>query len=291
MSVQIVIKPGGVFENPGSTQSDLLFWYNTDSEPHYPVPGCTGLKVDPGKDTSANPYLASPNYASAPVATPPAAGYLPHTFDYVCALHGETGQITIDADSGQTVTLNPPAAGAVAKEIVIGSGGTFASADITQSQTVFWTNQDNVAHFPVPNCTGLLAKADAVTNDTQIVPIPALPMAISYGCAIAGHEGESGTINVYADFVVPSTALTLSSATPFAAVAVATGGKSPYAIVQDSAVPYITALETTPAGSSAGVSLVLNAAPPAGTTAVSVQLNVTDALKTNITTTIQVTLT
>ncbi|MEA2164459.1 MAG: hypothetical protein QOK37_2586 [Thermoanaerobaculia bacterium] len=291
MSVQIVIKPGGVFENPGATQSDLLFWYNTDSESHYPVPGCTGLKVEPGKNTSASPYLASPNYASAPPATPPAVPYLPHTFDYICALHGETGQITIDADSGQVVTLNAPAAGAVAKEIAIGSGGTFATVDITQSQTVFWTNNDNVAHFPVPNCTGLLAKPDAVTNDTQIVPIPALPMAIAYGCAIAGHENESGTINVYGDLAVASPPPALSSATPYVAVAAATGGKSPYAIVQDSAVPYITAVDTVPAGSSAGVSLVLNAAPPAGTKAVSVQVNVTDALKNNITTTIQVTLT
>lgn len=291
MSVQIVIKPGGVFDNPGATQSDLLFWYNTDSESHYPVPGCTGLNVEPGKNTSASPYLASPNYVSAPIPTPPTTGYLPHTFDYVCALHGETGQITIDADSGQVVTLTPPAAGAVAKEIVISSGGAFATVDITQSQTVFWTNNDSVAHFPVPNCTGLLAKPDAVTNDTQIVPIPALPMAISYGCAIAGHENESGTINVYGDFVVSAPAITLSSATPFAAVPVGTGGKSPYAIAQDSAVPYITAVDTVPAGSSAGISLVLNAAPPAGTKAVSVQLNATDALKNNIKTTIQVTLT
>jgi hypothetical protein len=289
MSVQIVIKPGGVFENPGATQSDLIFWYNTDSEPHYPVPGCSGLKVEPGKDTSANPYLASPKYVSVKVSNPPTTGYLPHTFDYICALHGETGQITIDADSGQVVTLKPPAAGAVAEEIVIGPGGKFATVDIMQSQTVFWTNNDNVVHFPVPNCTGLLAKPDGVTNDTQIVPIPTPPLAISYGCAIAGHENESGTINVYADF--SATSIALSSATPFAAVPVATGGKSPYAIVQDGAVPYITAVETVPAGSSTGVSLVLNAAPPAGTTAVSVQLNVTDAFKTNITTTTQVTLT
>lgn len=291
MSVRIVIQPGGVFENPGATQSDLTFWFNNDTEPHYPVPGCTGLKVGPGQNTSQNPYLASPNYVSAPVTSPPTTGYLPHTFDYTCAIHGETGQITFDADSGQVVTLVPPAAGAIAKEIVISSGGNIATVDITQSQTVFWTNQDSVAHFPVPNCTGLRAQPDAVTNDVQIVPIPALPMAIAYGCAIEGHEGESGTINVYNDFV-PVTALTLSSATPFAAVAAATGGKSPYAIQQDSAVPYITALDTIPAGSSAGLSLVLNQAPPAGTTSVTYTLNATDALGNKITNAqIQVTLT
>jgi hypothetical protein len=280
-----------VFENPGATQSDLIFWYNTDDRPHYPVPGCTGLKVEPGKDTSASPYLAIPNYQSGPVSSPPTAGYLPHTFDYTCAIHeGETGQITFDADSGQVVTLVPPVAGAPVKEIVIGAKGDFATVDVYQSQAVFWTNRDTVAHFPVPNCTGLRAAADAVTNDMQIVPIPVLPIAVAYGCAIEGHEEESGTINVFGDFLPAGTAVTLSSEKkPFLPVSVVTGGKAPYKIVQDGGVPYITTVESLPAFT--GISLVLNAAPPAGTTQVTYHLNVTDAFLTNITTTIQVTLT
>jgi hypothetical protein len=86
------------------------------------------------------------------------------------------------------------------------------------------------------------------------------------------------------------TPVTLLTELPYVAVAVATGGKSPYRIVQDPNLPYITAAETTPAGSSAGISIIFNAAPPAGTTAVTYQLDTTDAFGTRIATPIAVTL-
>ena len=292
MSVRIVIKPGGVFENPTANQSDLVFWYNSDTEAHYPIPGCTGLRVEPGKTTKDDPYLPSPVYTSVadtPPPSPPVTPYLPHTFDYTCAIHGETGQITINADSGQIVSLTPPVGSLPPKEIVIGKGGTFASVDVQQSQTVFWTNNDDVVHFPVPNCTGLSVQPQGVTNSLQIVPVTVVPMAIWYGCAVEGHESESGTINVYGDFrVLP---VTLSSATPYAQATVIPGGKSPYVIEPDGSVGYITIFEITPVGSSGGIAMVLNAPPPANETSVDYLLKVSDALGNKIDQTITITLT
>ena len=274
MSVKIVINSGGVFENPTAQQSDLVFWFNDDTQPHYPVPGCTGLRVAPGATT--------PKYQPAPVPT------IPVTIDYTCALHpSETGQLTVNPDSTGPVTGTP--AGNTNREIAIDSGGSFATVDITQSDTVTWVNHDTREHFPVPNCFGLLVEPQAVSNALQPAPTLALPMSLAYGCAIAGHESEQGMINVYNDFVAAGP-VTLSTALPYVAVAAATGGKSPYRIVQDPNVPYITAAETTPAGSSTGISIILNAAPPGGTTAVNYQLDATDALGTQINTTIAVTL-
>ncbi len=291
MSVQIVIKPGGVFENPGANQRDLVFWYNTDTQPHYPVIGCSHLKVEPKQDTSKYPYSPAANFQAG--VPSPLTG--PLTIDYTCAIHdGEAGQLTVNADlgsvAGTVITLVPPAASGKGKVINIGPGGEFETVDVAQSDTLVWKNNDSQTHFPVPNCTGLRVEPEDVSNSLQPAPTYLLPMAIVYGCAMPGHESESGTINVYGDFIVPATQLTLSSATPFAAVAAATGGKSPYAIVQDGSLPYITAVETTPAGSSAGVSVVLNAVPTF-LRKVNYQLNVTDALGNQIGITLQITLT
>lgn len=272
MSVKIVINSGGVFENPTAQQSDLVFWFNDDTRPHYPIPGCAQLRVVPGAST--------PKYQPAPAPT------IPVTIDYSCALHpDETGHLTVNPDPSGPVTGTP--AGTTNCEIAIGSGGSFATVDVTQSDTVTWVNHDTQEHFPVPNCFGLRVEPQAVSNALQPAPTPALPMSIAYGCAIEGHESEQGMINVYKDFVAV-TPVKLSTNSPTAAAA--TGGKSPYLIVQDAKVPYITAVETTPAGSSAGISIILSGAPPAGTTAVSYQLNATDAFGTQIDTTIAVTL-
>ncbi len=274
MSVKIVIGSGGVFENPTAQQSDLVFWFNDDTQPHYPIPGCAGLRVAPEATT--------PRYQPAPAPT------IPVTIEYSCALHkSEKGQLTVNPDPTGAVTGTP--AGDSNHEIAIGSGGSFATVEVTQSETVTWVNHDTQEHFPVPNCYGLRVEPQAVSNALQPAPTPALPMTVAYGCAIEGHESEQGLINVYGDFVAV-TPVTLLIAVPYVAVAVATGGKSPYRIVQDPNLPYITAAETTPAGSSAGISIIFNAAPPAGTTAVTYQLDTTDAFGTRIATPIAVTL-
>ena len=268
MSVQIKIGTGGSFPDTTVPQNELVFWYNDDGnkQPHYPVPRCENLEVAAGKTTSP---------AFQPVPTP----QLPAQVPYICALHpNEKGLLVIDNDPGTTQNAIPP--GSRVKTIEIGPGGSFAAANVVQNDQVVWKNDDDKQHWPVPNCTGLKVASQAVSNALQVLPptaAPTLPMAIWYGCAIEGHESERGTINVFNNFVLAGTALTLSSASLNTPVAAATGGASPYQITQDASVDYITAAETAPQGGSIGVSVVLTKAPPAGTTSVQYQLNVTDA--------------
>jgi hypothetical protein len=277
MSIPTTLGRGGWSPPTTVNQSDLVFWFNDDKQTHYPIPRCEQLHVDPGQTTPA--YQPIPQPA------------LPVTIDYGCALHPkESGTLTVNNDP----TSPLQAAGTVntgAKTIDIGPGGAFGTIDVVQSDNVVWKNNDRQAHWPVPNCTGLRVTKQAVSNSAQFFP-PALgaPLPISYGCAIAGHESEQGTINVYVDFVVAAQPIAVSSATPYAAVAIVTGGKSPYVVVQDPNVPYLTVLETTPAGSSAGLSVILNSAPPAKGT-INLQLNVSDALGNAFNQPVQITIT
>ena len=266
MSDRIKIGSGGSFPAATANQSDMVFWYNDDKETHFPVPRCENLKVAAG--------AATPPYQ--PIPQPKLA----QTITYVCALHPrESGTLTIDNDPGGP----PQAAGTVgsSKQIDIGLGGTFAEVNVLQSETVVWQNNDRQTHWPVPNCTGLQVKPQAASNGTQIFPPPlGAPVAITYGCAMPGHESERGTINVYGDFVVvgSSPPLNVFSTPPWVPVAVATGGVSPYRITQDSSFQWLQA-EEVPPGSSAGVSVVVISAVPSnivGTT-ITYQLNATDA--------------
>jgi hypothetical protein len=272
MSVQIKIGNGGTFPDTTVIQSDLVFWYNDDTQTHYPVPRCESLEVQPGGTTPA--YQPIPQPA------------LPTTAKYICAIHpNESGNLTVDNDPN-SAAQTAGTVGPGTKEIVISSGGKFAPIDVVQSDNVVWKNDDSKAHWPVPNCSGLQVKAQGVSNAAQFFP-PALPgpLPISYGCAIAGHESEQGTINVYVDFVAGGP-LQLSSSAPTGAIA--TGGKSPYAVVQDPSFPYLTVSETTPVGSSAGLTITLGSGATTGT--VNYQLKATDALGNPLDTPVQITI-
>jgi hypothetical protein len=281
MSVQIKIGTGGSFPNTTVPQNELVFWLNDDGnkQSHYPIPRCENLEVAAGKSTSA----------FQPVATPA----LPANVNYICALHpNEKGLLVIDNDPGTTQSEIAP--GTRVFTIDISPGGKFATVKVLQNDQVIWTNNDNKTHWPVPNCTGLKVAPQAVSNATQVLPptaAPTLPMAIWYGCAIEGHESESGTINVFNNFVVAASPLTLSSASLNTPVPAATGGASPYNITQDPSVDYITAAETAPQGGSVGVSIALTKAPPAGTKSVQYQLTATDATGSPINSTITVNIT
>lgn len=275
---KIEIGSGGSFPDTTVTQSDLVFWFNGDQQPHYPVPRCEGLEVKPGQTTRAYQPIPQPAF--------------PVTVKYACALHpAEIGKLTVNNDpTGATQAAGTVSA--ASKQIDIGPGGVFATIDVTQSDTVVWKNNDGKAHWPVPNCTGLRVKPQASSNAAQFFP-PALPapLAISYGCAIEGHEAERGTINVYGSWIVTAPQpIDVPADTPYASVALATGGKSPYVIVQDPNHSYLTVSETTPAGASLGVSVVVNAPPPAKTT-ITYQLRATDALGTPIDQPVQITIT
>ena len=84
MSKQITIGPGGTFSQIEVEQSDDVFWSNNDSKPHWPVPWCYGLKVDPGKPSNA--FQAVPG------------GTLPQKLIYQDALSNQTGVMMVYAD-------------------------------------------------------------------------------------------------------------------------------------------------------------------------------------------------
>jgi len=292
MAVQIAIhRESGkvVFDTPaGVQQSDLVFWLNNDSQAHFPIPGCTALRVGAGKTTSAAPYQGFPD------TTP----NLPLTIPYICALHpGESGTLTISADSAGSPVAGSAAISPQAVAINIrrsGASVVFDSVDVAQGDTVYWSNQDSTDHWPVPNCSGLLVTPGKSSNGVQLAtanfprspyvdptvngaiagPSP-LPMALTYGCAIPGHESESGTINIYDNLsALPAPPNVAQQGIP---ITILTGGKSPYTIVQDPAHPELTIMEQPPAGSSGGVAVVLNQAPKT-TGTITLQVNVTDGL-------------
>lgn len=304
MAVQILIhRDNGkvVFDSPqGVQQSDLVFWHNADNETHYPIPDCGALKVAPGQTTASSPYQGFPD----------ATAQLPLTVDYTCALHaGESGTVVIGADA----TSPPAGAAAVDPQAVpihirrTDGGVTFETVDVAQGDTVYWVNDDTQEHWPVPNCTGLCVAPGQSSNGAQLAtgnaprspftnpaltttgPSP-LPMGLTYGCAIPGHENESGTFNIYDNLalvevetgVAPPTVTTIGIP-----VIVATGGKSPYTITQDPAHPELTLAEQPPAGSSAGVAVSLNQATKVSGT-VALQVKVTDALNKTLDQSIQI---
>jgi hypothetical protein len=295
MAVQVTItrKDGNVAFEPDPTtlaQSELVFWSNSDTEPHFPIPGCSGLEVAPN--------ASSPPFQPAPQPTFPA------TIVYQCAIpeHTEKGTLTIHADPTPTTPV-APGTSPQTRNIDIKQGGVFSEVNLTQEDSVVWHNLDSRPHWPVPNCSGLKVAPGSTSNALQPAPTPTLPMALVYGCAIAGHESESGTINVYKNFLVvassPAAPVTVSSALPYASVPVATGGMSPYQ-AGGSALPaspdptysFLTLVETPTVGSSTGISIVLNAAPPSGITyPISYPLNVTDASGKSINQTISITVT
>lgn len=284
MSVKITIsRSGGVvsFDNPGVPQNDVVFWNNTDNETHYPIPRCSNLKVEAGATSPA--YQPAPNFVA------------PLDLQYGCAMPGhesESGTISITADAASPGTL-PSGGTARTATIKISRGDngavSFETVNVVQLDSVVWQNDDSEAHFPVPNCTGLKVEPNGVTNAVQLAPSPAtgavmLPMTLAYGCAIAGHEDEQGKIHVYNTFLVATPAPTVSPTTPYAAVAVVNGGQSPYTINPDPKYPWLTLAETVPAGSSTGISIALNQAPPQALpiNITDYALDVTDAQGTSI---------
>src|SRR5947207_1825747 len=86
MPKAITIGPNGVFEKVEIEQSDDVFWVNNDSKPHWPVPWCYGLRVDPGKTSNS--------FQIFPGATP----NLPQPIQYQDALTGQTGIILVYND-------------------------------------------------------------------------------------------------------------------------------------------------------------------------------------------------
>ena len=75
----------------------------------------------------------------------------------------------------------------------------FTQVTVTQSQVVFWNNNDSEAHWPIQGPRFQIGPGGN-SDDSTVYPAP-LPTTIYYGCAIQGHENERGSIVVYADFL------------------------------------------------------------------------------------------
>ena len=127
---------------------------------------------------------------------------------------------------------------------------TFDTVSIDNSSNVFFTNLDpKAAHWPTlaSNQVGPYQSA----NSSQCpVPIPQVanpkhkegdnnpplvnetpPYQVTYKCQIPGHEGEQGTINVFAVLAAATTALAKATkGQPIKEQQVVAGGMSPYAI-------------------------------------------------------------
>ena len=107
MSKRITIGKNGAFETVEVELSDDVFWQNNDTQPHFPVPWCTGLRMDPSKPSSS--------FSTFPTSSP----NLPQKIVYGCAIPGhgsEQGVILVyndftlaslplTATAGQTTTV------------------------------------------------------------------------------------------------------------------------------------------------------------------------------------------
>ncbi len=106
---------------------------------------------------------------------------------------------------------------------------TFETVSVDNTETVFFTNDDSqAAHWPTIT-SNQLGPAPSPNSSQCSVPTDAGPY--QYGCKIAGHENESGTINVFLQLAAGTTTLPQvtvnSSITP---VQVVVGGLPPYQI-------------------------------------------------------------
>ena len=107
----------------------------------------------------------------------------------------------------------------------------FTQVTVTQSQVVFWQNNDpDAPHWPIQGPRFQIGPGGNSDNAT-VYPAP-LPTTICYGCAIPGHENERGSIIVYADFLPSQVKNSILPAgtkgTAYTAQNLATGGMPPY---------------------------------------------------------------
>jgi hypothetical protein len=121
MLKQITIKPGGFFEQVEIEQSDEVFWVNNDTQPHWPVPWCYGLRVDP--DKTSNTFQIFPG----------AGPNLPQQIQYQDALSGQTGVILVYNDFQLVVPpYTAPAAPTVTIPLTQGGKSPYDTSSSTE---------------------------------------------------------------------------------------------------------------------------------------------------------------
>ena len=164
----------------------------------------------------------------------------------------------------------------------------FTQVTVTQSQVVFWRNNDKEPHWPIQGPRFQVGPGGS-SDDSTVYPAP-LPTTIYYGCAIQGHENERGSIIVYADFL-PSQVKNnvLPAGTKGAAYTVqnlATGGMSPYTFstTSGSLPPGMSITATT---NNTGLTI---GGTPTQSGTFSFTLNATDNLQNNVQQTFTITI-
>ncbi|MBZ5622543.1 MAG: putative Ig domain-containing protein [Acidobacteriia bacterium] len=262
MSKQITIRPGGAFDQIEVEQSDDVFWSNNDSNPHWPVPWCYGLRVDPGKPS--NSFQAVPG------------GTLPQKLIYQDALSNQSGVMMVYADFAPQ---SGPFAGTAGQNssISMTSGGkspynTSASAGVPSWITFAESTPGNSSGFnavltnpPAGSVTFNLNATDGLGyNIQQPITITVYPAFQLVPGPYNAHAGQNTSIPL------------------------AQGGQSPYNTSPSTGVPSWITLAQSTSQSNGGVFAVLTN-PPRGSA--TFQLNATDAQGNNIQQQITITVT
>ena len=110
---------------------------------------------------------------------------------------------------------------------------TFEPVSIDPTETVFFTNLDSKeAHWPTLASNQIGAAPSANSSECPVPPVGAVPYQYVYGCKIAGHESETGTISVFVALAAADdTALKdATKGQPITEQPVVVGGLSPYDI-------------------------------------------------------------
>lgn len=274
-----ISRSGGtvVFPEVDAAQIDKVVWTNDDTETHWPVPNCTGLKVDPG--AVSNDMHPSP---------PPGAPTVPLTVAYGCAIDGheaEHGTINL---YGTLVAPPPPGAPPIPSPlpaVAISQTQPYAPVPIAVGGKSPYQPTDDPA-YPFLK---LVETAPAGSSTGVSLILTAAPLQtgnLTYTLNITDSMGSKITNQNVAITIGYGALTALASATiftqvqPYVPVPVATGGQSPFTMTGDSAYPCITLVETAPAGSSTGVSAILNSAPRASDIekgSITYSLSITDA--------------
>jgi len=111
---------------------------------------------------------------------------------------------------------------------------TFETVSIDNTETVFFTNDDTTeAHWPTLSSNQLGPAPSPNSSQCTLPPTgpPFTCATYTYGCQIAGHQNETGTINVFVPLAAGTTSLPQATAgSPISPVQVVVGGMSPYQI-------------------------------------------------------------
>ena len=249
MSKQITIGPGGVFSQIEVEQSDDVFWTNNDSSPHWPVPWCYGLRVDPGKPSNA--FQAVPG------------GTLPQKLIYQDALSSQSGVMMVYADFAMVPGPYAATAGQNSS-IPLTSGGKSSYNTSASTKVPSWITFAE----PTPNSSsGFNA---VVTNP----PAGSVTFNLNATDGLGYNIQQQVTITVYNAFqLVPGPYK--ARAGQNTSIPLAQGGQSPYSTSTSTGVPSWITLAQSTSESNGGVFAVLTN-PPSGS--VTFTLNATDAM-------------